>query len=441
MPITFERIEVIDVRFPTSDFLDGSDAMNPDPDYSAAYVTLHTNVANLAGHGFTFTIGRGNDIVVKAIETLGEALLGMDLADVQRDPLGMWRRLAGDSQMRWLGPEKGVVHLATAALTNAVWDLWARAAGKPLWKLLLDLPIETVASAIDYRHISDALTPGEAVALLKDLQATRAEREAELHRYGFPAYTTSAGWLGYDDDKIRRLTQQALDDGWRHIKIKVGRSLKDDLRRCRAIREVLGNKGKLMLDANQVWDVDEAIANMKVLAEFEPWWIEEPTSPDDVLGHARIASAIRPIGVATGEHCHNRIMFKQFMQAGAMQFAQIDACRLGGVNEVLAVMLMARKFDIPICPHAGGVGLCELVQHYSMFDYAGVSGRWDDRLTEHAAHLHEHMVDPIQIRGGRYMPPMAPGMSGEIKAKSLAEYAYPAGHVWQARKTPLGGSA
>ena len=433
MPITLERLEVIDVRFPTSDFLDGSDAMNPDPDYSAAYVILHTNRAGLAGHGFTFTIGRGNDIVVKAIETLGPAILGMDLADVQRDPLGMWRRLAGDSQMRWLGPEKGVVHLATAALTNAVWDLWARAADKPLWKLLLDLPIETVASAIDYRHISDALTPGEAVALLKNLQSTRADREADLHRHGYPAYTTSAGWLGYDDDKIRRLTRQAMADGWRHIKIKVGRSLDDDMRRCRAIREVLGKDGKLMLDANQVWDVDEAIANMRVLAEYEPWWIEEPTSPDDVLGHARIAAAIRPIGVATGEHCHNRIMFKQFMQAGALQFAQIDACRLGGVNEVLAVLLMARKFAIPVCPHAGGVGLCELVQHYSMFDYVAVSGRWDDRLTEHAAHLHEHMVDPIQIRGGRYVPPLAPGMSAAMQPQSLVDYAFPHGRVWQAR--------
>ena len=433
MPIMLERLEVIDVRCPTSDLLDGSDAMNPDPDYSVAYAILHTNVAGLAGHGFTFTIGRGNDIVVSAIAALGQTLLGMDLAAIQRDPLAMWRRLVGDSQMRWLGPEKGVVHLATAALTNAVWDLWARVAGKPLWQLLLDLPVETVAGAIDYRHISDALTPADAVAILTDLQATRADRVADLYRHGYPAYTTSAGWLGYDDEKLQRLTRAALADGWRHIKIKVGRSLEDDVRRCRAIRQVLGDDGRLMLDANQVWDVDEAIANMRVLAQFDPWWIEEPTSPDDVLGHARIAAAIRPIGVATGEHCHNRVMFKQFMQAGGMQFAQIDACRLGGVNEVLAVLLMARKFDIPVCPHAGGLGLCELVQHYSMFDFAAVSGRWDDRLTEHAAHLHEHMVDPIRMRAGRYLPPTAPGMSAAMKPASLADYTYPGGRVWQAR--------
>jgi L-fuconate dehydratase len=427
-------LEAMDIRFPTSAHLDGSDAMNADPDYSAAYVILRTDGGDgVEGHGLTFTIGRGNELCVAAAKALAPLVVGLSLAEIAADMGAFWRRMVGDSQLRWVGPEKGVIHLATAAVVNAVWDLWAKVEQKPLWKLLVDMGPEEIVRCIDFRYITDALTPDEAVSLLEQHAPTKARRVAELRRIGYPAYTTSAGWLGYSDDKIRELCREGMAHGWSHFKIKVGRDLGDDVRRAAIIREEIGPDRKLMMDANQVWDVGDAIANMRELARFDPWWIEEPTSPDDVLGHATIARAVAPIGVATGEHCHNRVMFKQLMQADAIRFCQIDACRLGGVNEVLAVMLLAARFGIPVCPHAGGVGLCEYVQHLSIVDYVSVSASLDDRIVEYVDHLHEHFVDPVIVREGRYMPPNAPGYSITMRDDSLRTYRYPDGPAWASR--------
>ena len=421
-----------DIRFPTSSSLDGSDAMNPDPDYSAAYVVLKTDHSNgLEGHGMTFTIGRGNDLCVQAIEAMRHLVVGHTLEEFTSDMGRFWRHVTSDSQLRWVGPEKGVIHLATAAIVNAVWDLWAKVEGKPLWQLLCDMSPEEIVRCIDFRYITDALTPSEAVELLKAQQDTKRDRIAEMQRDGYPSYTTSAGWLGYDDDKLRRLCRDLSARGWTHFKIKVGRDLQDDIRRCRIIREEIGWDRRLMMDANQVWDVSQAIAWMKQLAEFKPWFIEEPTSPDDVLGHAAIAKAIAPIQVATGEHCQNRVLFKQFLQAGAIGVLQIDSCRIGGVNEILSVLLMAAKFGIPVCPHAGGVGLCEYVQHLALFDYIAVSGSLENRLCEYADHLHEHFVDPLVMRHGHYMPPTASGYSITMNPESLAEFAFPHGAAWK----------
>ncbi|MBW2385812.1 MAG: fuconate dehydratase [Deltaproteobacteria bacterium] len=407
--------------------------MNPDPDYSAAVAIIETDDHELTGHGMTFTIGRGTEICVAAIGAFEGHIVGRDLEAIESDLGDFWRSLAGDSQLRWLGPEKGVIHLAMAAVVNAIWDLVARRADKPLWKYMVDLTPEAIVRAVDFRHISDVLSPQAALALLEARHAGRAEREQWLLREGYPAYMTSAGWLGYDEDTIRRRCRAAIAEGWTHFKIKVGADLEDDIRRCRLVREEIGPDHKLMLDANQVWDVDEAIRHGQQLAEFDPWWIEEPTSPDDILGHARIAEALRPIRVATGEHCHNRIMVKQLLQARAVDFLQIDGCRLGGVNEVIAAILLAAHFDIPVCPHAGGVGLCEHVQHFSAFDYISVSGTLEDRITEYADHLHEHFVHPVTMRNGRYRLPEAPGLGAELKAESLAEFAFPDGPVWRDR--------
>jgi L-fuconate dehydratase len=430
MAITITRAEARDVRFPTSRTLDGSDAMNPDPDYSAAYVILHTNVPGLTGHGLTFTIGRGNELCVAACQVLLPMVVNRSLESITADMGAFWRMITGDSQLRWIGPEKGVIHLATAAVVNAVWDLWAKVEQKPLWKLLSDMSPEELVRCIDFRYISDALTPDEARDILRRQEATRAKREAEMRTHGFPAYTTSAGWIGYSDDKVRRLCREAIDAGFQHIKMKVGRDLDADRRRARLIREIIGPDRKLMADANQVWDVPQAIAWMRDLAEFDLWWIEEPTSPDDILGHAAIARAVAPVGVATGEHVQNRIVFKQLLQMNAINFCQIDACRLGGVNEVLAVILMAAKFGVPVCPHAGGVGLCEYVQHLSIWDYICVSASLENRVIEYVDHLHEHFLDPVVIRNARYMPPQTPGYSIEMKPESLAMYEYPHGAAW-----------
>lgn len=424
---------VSDVRFPTSELLDGSDAMNPDPDYSAAYVELRTDDPGLRGFGMTFTIGRGNDICCAAIEAFRPHVVGRRLDDLEADLGSIATALTSDSQMRWLGPEKGVVHLATAALVNAQWDLLARRADKPLWKYLADLSPAQVVSAIDFRHITDALTPAEALDLLAAKAPTKAEREAQLRAEGYPAYITSAGWLGYDDDKVRRQCQSALADGWTALKMKVGRDALDDLRRAALIREQIGPDRRLMLDANQVWDVADAIAQTKALAEIDPYWIEEPTSPDDILGHARVRSAVRPIRVATGEHCHNRVMFKQLFQAEAIDVCQLDGCRLGGVNEVLAVLVMAAHFDVPVCPHAGGIGLCEHVQHFSMFDFVAVSGSLDGRMIEYADHLHEHMVQRLVVERGRYRAPLGPGLGIELEPASMATYRFPDGSHWARR--------
>lgn len=423
-------IEVRDIRFPTSRQLDGSDAMNPDPDYSAAYVILKTD-AGWQGHGLTFTIGRGNDLCVEAIRQLSPYVVDQSLKDITSNFGEYWLRIVRDSQLRWLGPEKGVIHLATGALINALWDLYARVEGKPLWRLLADMSPEELLSCIDFSYITDVLTPDEALAMLRKQQPKKAERIRKLEQQGYPAYTTSAGWLGYSDDKIRRLCREAVQQGWSCMKMKVGSNLEDDLRRAAIIREEIGWDCKLMMDANQKWEVDEAIENMNTLAEFEPWWIEEPTSPDDILGHARIAEAIRPIKVATGEHAQNRVIFKQLMQAGSIDICQIDSCRVGGVNENLAILLMAAKHDIPVCPHAGGVGLCEYVQHLSMVDYIAISGTQKGRMIEYVDHLHEHFLDPVQIKKGHYMPPSAPGYSIEMKQQTLRDYAFPDGSKWQ----------
>jgi L-fuconate dehydratase len=432
MPTTITGLVARDIRFPTSRALDGSDAMNPDPDYSAAYVVLRTDhPAGLEGHGLAFTIGRGTEVVVAAIRALAPLVVGRTLEGFTDDMGRFWRRITGDSQLRWIGPEKGAIHLATAAIVNAVWDLWAKVAGKPLWKLLADLTPEELVACVDFRYITDALTPAEALDILRRHAPTKGEREAEMRRDGYPAYTTSAGWLGYTDEKMRALIQEAVAEGWTHFKLKVGADPADDARRARLMREEIGPGRKLMMDANQVWDIGEAIDAMRPLSQFDPWWIEEPTSPDDVLGHRAIARAVAPVRVATGEHVQNRIVFKQLLQAGAIGFCQVDACRLGGVNEVLAVLLLAAKFGVPVCPHAGGVGLCEYVQHLSIFDYIVVSASLEDRIVEYVDHLHEHFVHPVVIRDGRYLPPAAPGYSIEMKAESLDRYEFPGGTAWQ----------
>ncbi len=424
---------VHDVRFPTSELLDGSDAMNADPDYSAACVELHTTDPDLTGHGMTFTIGRGNELCCAAIEAMAVRLVGLTLDELRTDLGAIATRLTGDSQFRWLGPEKGVVHLATAALVNAQWDLLARRAGQPLWAFLADLTPAEIVSAVDFRHLTDALTPAEALAILERNAPGREERRARLVAEGYPAYITSAGWLGYGDDKIRAQCRAAVEAGWTAVKMKVGRDLDDDLRRAALVRAEIGPDRRLMLDANQVWDVGEAITNVKALAEVDPWWIEEPTSPDDVLGHARIRAAVEPVRVVTGEHAHNRVMFKQFLQAGAIDACQIDGCRLGGVNEVIAVLLLAAAFDVPVCPHAGGIGLCEHVQHFSMFDYVAVSGSLDDRMIEYADHLHEHLVQRIDVHDGRYWAPSGPGLGVQLEPASVATYRFPDGAHWRSR--------
>lgn len=433
MPTRIINLIARDIRFPTSLALDGSDAMHPDPDYSAAYVVLMTDRDDgLAGHGLTFTCGRGTELCVAAAHSLAPFVVGRTLEEICADMAAFWRSLTSDGQLRWVGPEKGVLHLATAAVVNAVWDLWAKVEGKPLWKLLADMAPEELVRCIDFRYITDVITPEEAVALLRRMAPGKAGREAELLAAGYPAYTTSTGWLGYSDDKIRALCRAALAEGWRHFKIKVGRDLQDDIRRCALVRAEIGPDNYLMVDANQVWDVGTAIEWVSHLAPYDLWWMEEPTSPDDVLGHAAIARAIAPIKVATGEMCQNRVIFKQLMQAEAIHFCQIDSCRLGGVNEVLAVYLMAAKLRVRVCPHAGGVGLCEYVQHLQMIDYIAISGTMEDRVIEYVDHLHEHFLDPVVVRNGHYMPPVLPGYSIEMKAESLDRYEYPGGEAWAA---------
>lgn len=419
-------LRTLDLRFPTSATLDGSDAMNPDPDYSAAYVVLDTDTDGLEGHGLTFTIGRGNDVCVAAIEAMRHLVVGLDLEAVSANPGAMWRRLTGDSQLRWIGPDKGAMHLATGAVVNAVWDLLAKAAGKPLWRLVADMTPEQLVRAIDFRYLTDAITPDEALALLTARAEGKAARVAHLRAHGYPCYTTSAGWLGYSDDKLRRLTQEAVDSGFCHVKLKVGRDLADDVRRVTIAREVLGPDRQLMIDANQMWEVGEAIDWVNALAFARPWFIEEPTSPDDVLGHRAIRAAIGEVKVATGEMCQNRILFKQFMAAGAADIIQLDACRIGGVNEALAVLLLAARYDLPVCPHAGGVGLCEYVQHLSMIDYLCFSATMEGRVIEYVDHLHEHFLDPCVIRDAAYLPPEQPGYSIEMKPATLRDYRFAA---------------
>lgn len=418
------NMRVVDVRFPTSQHLDGSDAMNPDPDYSAAYVILETDQPGLEGHGLTFTIGRGNEICCAAIEAMRHLVVGLDMAWVAEDMGRFWRYITSDSQLRWIGPDKGAIHLATGAVVNAVWDLWAKQEGVPVWALVARMSPEELVKLIDFRYITDCITPEEALALLQKRAVGKAERWATLEREGYPCYTTSAGWLGYDDDKLRRLCQQAIDAGFNHVKMKVGRDKADDIRRLTIAREVLGPNRQLMIDANQVWDVKQAVEWVNDLAFCKPWFIEEPTSPDDIEGHRVIREGVAPVKVATGEMCQNRIIFKQLIMRGAIDVVQIDSCRLGGVNEILAVMLMAAKYKLPVCPHAGGVGLCEYVQHLSMIDYLCIAGTREGRVIEYVDHLHEHFKDPCVIENAAYMPPKAPGFSIEMKPESLHHYTF-----------------
>ena len=431
----FSRLKTHDIRFPTSRDLDGSDAMNPSPDYSAAYVVLATDADDgLEGHGFAFTTGRGNDIQTAAIHALAPWIDGCDVEDVLADLGEFGRRLTGDAQLRWLGPEKGVVHMAVSALLNALWDLRAKREGVPLWKLLARMSPEELVDIVDFRYISDAITPAEALTLLRDSEPHRAEREEQLLAHGYPAYATSPGWLGYDDEKMIRLAESAVADGFELIKLKVGGSVEEDVRRLQAIRKALGGDVRIAVDANQRWDVNEAIEWMRNLMPFDPYWIEEPTSPDDILGHAAVRKAVAPVKVATGEHVQNRVIFKQLLQSHAVDVVQIDACRVGGVNENLAILLMARKFGVPVCPHAGGVGLCEMVRHLSIFDFIALSGTYEDRAIEYIDHLHEHFVDPAVIERGAYVVPTKPGYSTEMLQSSIAEYAFPGGSVWDGQQ-------
>ena len=423
-------VQVIDLRFPTSRESIGSDAVNKDPDYSAAYCILETN-HGLRGFGLTFTLGRGTELCCEALRYLSRYVIGRTLSSITDDFCAFSRELTCDTQFRWLGPEKGVIHLATAALINAVWDLYARAERKPLWKLLADMEPERIASVVDFHYITDALTREEAIALLRERRRDQAKRLENLSRDGIPAYTTSAGWIGFSDEKIARLCDEALADGWTHFKLKVGGDPADDRRRAGLVRSRIGPSNRLMMDANQKWNVDEAILRTRELEEFDPWWMEEPTSPDDVLGHARIRREVPGVRIATGEHCQNRVVFKQFMQAQAIDVCQIDSCRLAGVNENIAVILLAAKFGIPVCPHAGGVGLCEYVQHLSAFDYLCVAGTLENRVVEFVDHLHEHFVDPVRIRRGHYLLPGQPGYSIEIYPETLRDYSYPDGRVWR----------
>ena len=416
-------LRTYDLRFPTSDGLDGSDAMNPDPDYSAAYVVLQTDSA-IEGHGLTFTIGRGNEICIAAIEALGALVTGLELDWITEDMGRFWRYITGDSQLRWIGPDKGAIHLATGAVVNAVWDLWAKQVEKPVWRLVAEMSPEEIVGQVDFRYLTDAITPDEALELLRKAAHGKADRIARLNAEGYPCYTTSAGWLGYSDDKLRRLCREAKDAGFTHTKFKVGRDLDDDIRRLTIAREVLGPDMTIMIDANQVWEVDQAIDWINALKFARPFFIEEPTSPDDVMGHKTIRSAVRPVKVATGEMCQNRIMFKQFIKEGAIDIVQIDSCRMGGLNEVLAVLLMAAKFDLPVWPHAGGVGLCEYVQHMSMIDFVAISGQKDDRRIEFVDHLHEHFKDPCIVENGAYQVPSAAGFSIEIKPATLADFLF-----------------
>jgi L-fuconate dehydratase len=425
-------LETYDIRFPTSRELDGSDAMNPDPDYSVAYVVLRTDdVSGLSGHGFVFTIGRGNDVQTAACAALQHLVVGRKVIDLIGDLGAFARSLTNDSQLRWLGPEKGVMHMAIGAVVNAAWDLAGRCVGKPVWRLIADMSPEQIVDLVDFRYISDALTPTEALRMLRAAEGGKAERIAQLNSRGYPAYATSPGWLGYSDDKLARLASQAAADGFRAIKLKVGANIEDDLRRCRIARDAIGPRIGLAIDANQRWDVDAAIAWLKQLAGFDFSWVEEPTSPDDILGHAAIRRALSPMPISTGEHTQNRVVFKQLFQARAVDLIQIDAARVGGVNENIAILLMAAKFAVPVYPHAGGVGLCELVQHLAMADYVAISGSMEDRAIEFVDHLHEHFVDPVRIRQGRYLAPLSPGFSAQMRRESMDCYGFPGGAAWK----------
>jgi L-fuconate dehydratase len=424
-------LDCYDVRFPTSLELDGSDAMNPDPDYSAAYAVLRTDAPGLEGHALCFTIGRGNEVMVTAVAALRRHVVGRYVTDIITDLGGFSAAMVGDSQLRWLGPEKGVMHMAIGAVVNAAWDLAAKAAGKPVWRLLADMTPEEIVALVDFRYLEDALTPAEALGILRGARAGRQERIARLERSGYPAYTSTPGWIGYTDEKLAALSRQAVADGFAQIKLKVGADVADDVRRMALAREVVGPGVRIAVDANQRWGVAEAEAAVAALAPWDPYWVEEPTSPDEILGLARIRQAIAPAKIAVGEHVANRVIFKQLLQAGAADVLTIDACRVAGVNENVAILLLAAKYGVAVCPHAGGVGLCEMVQHLAMFDFVGVSATTDGRALEYVDHLHEHFTDPVRVTGGHYLAPSAPGFSATLREQSLRDYEFPHGAVWQ----------
>jgi L-fuconate dehydratase len=417
-----QSVRTVDVRFPTHETLAGSDAMNPDPDYSAAYLRLDTEIGS--GHGFTFTIGRGNDIQVAAIEAVVRMIADVDVDTLLSDMGDTWRRLVHDSPLRWLGPEKGVVHMAIGAVINALWDLRAKRAGQPLWLHLAGLSPDELISLVDFRYLTDALTPDEALDIFKTAEPTRADRVAALRAEGYPGYTTGPGWLGYSDELLDTLCRQAVADGFEQVKLKVGADLAEDKRRLRIARDAVGDDVRIAVDANQRWDIGAAIEWMRELAPYDLTWIEEPTSPDDILGHAAIAKAVAPIKVATGEHAANRVIFKQLLQADAVGVVQIDATRVAGVNENIAILLLAAKFGVPVVPHGGGVGLCQAVRHLAFFDYAAVSQQLDGRMIEYVDHLHEHFVEPLEFARGRYLAPHTPGASTEMRPESLERYRY-----------------
>ena len=432
MSNTITSLSATDIRFPTSEDLDGSDATNKDPDYSAAYICLETEQGD-TGYGLIFTIGRGNDICCTAVESMRHLVIGTDLEDITANIGDFYNNLRSDSQLRWLGPEKGVVHMAAGGIMNAVWDLWARSVDRPVWRLLADMTPEQFVDCLDFRYVSDALTRDEALEIVSQNQATKEQRIRELEQNGYPAYTTSAGWLGYSDEKLQRLCREAVDAGFSYIKLKVGENVEDDVRRCGIAREAIGDDVKLMVDANQAWEVDQAIEWMQHLMPFNPWFIEEPTSPDDIFGHKEIRENIGNVKVATGEHCQNRILFKQFIANDAIDIVQIDACRLGGLNEILTVYMLAAKYGKLVCPHAGGVGLCEYVQHMSMIDYVQISADIGERVIEYVDHLHEHFEDPCEMNDGAYQVPRLPGFSVKMHESSLANFEYPNGTEWHSR--------
>jgi L-fuconate dehydratase len=424
-------LDCFDVRFPTSLEHDGSDAMNLDPDYSAAYAVLRTDSDGLEGHALCFTIGRGNEVVVAAVQALRAHVVGRYAEEIAADLGGFSAALINDSQLRWLGPEKGVMHMAIGAVINAAWDLAAKLAGKPVWRLLADMTPEQIVALVDFRYIDDALTPDEALAILRSAHQDRADRIAELERHGYPAYDTTPGWIGYSDEKLVQLSRQAVADGFTQIKIKVGGDIGEDARRLELARNAVGPNVRVAVDANQRWGIAQAVVAIEALAPWQPYWVEEPTSPDEILGLAAIRAAIAPVKIAAGEHVANRVIFKQLLQAGAIDFITLDAARVAGVNENVAILLLAAKFGIPVCPHAGGVGLCEMVQHLAMFDFVAVSATMADRVLEYVDHLHEHFTDPVRVTRGRYLAPTAPGFSATFRPGSLRDYEFPHGSIWR----------
>lgn len=421
---------VVDLRYPTSKQLDGSDAMNPDPDYSAAYLRLHTSDADLTGNGFAFSIGRGNDLQVAAIESLAERLVGREVDGLCEDPAALNRELLWDSQLRWFGPDKGVMHMAMGVVMTAVWDLRCRREQRPLWASLLALTPAEVVDMVDWTYISDFLDPGRAREVLEQRLSDRPQRLARMEAEGIAAYTTTPGWLGYTDEKLVRLCTEAVADGFATIKLKVGADIVEDRRRLALAREAVGPDINIAVDANQCWSVSEAIAAINQLREFDLRWVEEPTHPDDMVGHADIARAVAPVPIATGEMLANPVMARQLLQLGGVQVLQIDATRMAGVHDLLAAMLMACHAGVDVIPHAGGVGLCEAVQHFAYFYTVALANDPSRVEIEYVDHLHDQLEVPVRLSDGRYFPPSEPGAGTAFTSAAITDFAYPAGTEW-----------